>query len=65
MSIFIDRDNKLLGLKDVGPIKIREERSHMIAYVACLREYKIIHGRYPVKWSKKHKMMIAEVLFET
>lgn len=62
VEIYIDKENKLLGLKPVkeGGMAIS------VGGIRCksLSPYKIKLGRYPVRWSDKHKMLIAEIELE-
>lgn len=61
ITVFVDIKNKLLGLQNSGMLNITTDKK---VYVAELKEYRIRNGRYPVKWSEKHKMIIAEIEFD-
>ena len=63
LDIFVDRENKLLGLQphSEGAFKIYRDGS---IWCSELGKYKIKPGTYQSNWSGEYKMLIAEIEFE-
>src|SRR3989304_10247118 len=68
VTLFIDKENKLLGIKDGGKINFKEsftkDKVYHIYFLRLLSEHRVKFGRYSAEWSEKHKMVIAKIEFE-
>lgn len=68
LRAFIDIKNKKIGLQDSGPINIRYSycgSNLIVVNIAEFKKYKIKRQRYPIKWSDKHRMVIAKIEFSS
>lgn len=64
VQFFIDKENKLLGLKsnNSGFRFLPLNKKSRIVYIRSAN-LNLREGCYPAKWSKKHQMIIAEIEF--